>query len=205
MYNQKYKSNDYKFDKMQKEHSYKHKCKQVKQKLKEMDRFKKKLRNVHNAQEQITRKKHENLKNLQKYFKWLSPDLKNYIWEFVDSNTRLNYIQSQYTEQFMMHKLDSLPNTPAINQKLFMCMKYIIHIYNECVEYEFKCLYELAIWYLNQTLFKSFNDNFRRFYMSVIKLSLKKYTKMYEKTNNISEIYANEKRMIKLYLYILSF
>jgi len=191
---------------MQKEHSYKHKCKQVKQKLKEMDRFKKKLRNVHNAQEQITRKKHENLKNLQKYFKWLSPDLKNYIWEFVDSNTRLNYIQSQYTEQFMMHKLDSLPNTIAINQKLFMCMKYIIHIYNECVEYEFKYIYKILLC-LNLNKYCIVNDS--RFYMSVIKLSLKKYTKkytkMYEKTNNVSEIYANEKRMIKLYLYILSF
>jgi len=56
----------------------------------------------------------------------LPDDLKIYVLEFVDVNTRLNLLRTKYTPDFIQNKLSLLPNDKLLTIKqLFSCVPYV--------------------------------------------------------------------------------
>ena len=62
--------------------------------------------------------------NYEKKLAVLPDEIQLYIMSFIDTNTRLNYLRSKYTPDFVDNKLSLLPNDNLTITHLYSCIKY---------------------------------------------------------------------------------
>lgn len=138
----------------------------------------------------------------------LPDDVKIYILEFVDVNTRLNLLRTKYTHDFIQSKLSILPNKLLTIKQLYSCVRYVKKILTSYlnkhgdayknIEYDIhddlqhftKRFYRCSI---------DGNDIVKRLLISMIITGVKHFTKIYKQTADVREIHDNEKNMIKLF------
>lgn len=189
-------------------------------KLREIRRLK--LKCHHNAEELKKLQKEEYYRNIIKRIYWkalhvLPDDVQRYIWSFVDINTRLNFLKTIYTPDFVGNKLSTLEINTQTVKKLFSCLKYVRRIYTHYLNkqssiyiicHNFFCLYyptnvECCMKIIiDIDKYKYKEAYFFNTIIWIIILLIKKYTKMYAITTNINELRENEKNMIKLFARI---
>lgn len=140
----------------------------------------------------------------------LPDDLKLYVLEFVDVNTRLNLLRTKYTPDFIQNKLSLLPNDKLLTIKqLFSCVPYVQKILTTYFNKQGD-VYKKIQYYVNDDL-QYFTEYFYRssidgngiivksLLISMIVTGVKHFTKMYKQTSDVREIHENEKNMIKLF------
>jgi len=138
----------------------------------------------------------------------LPDDLKIYVLEFVDVNTRLNLLRTKYTPNFIQNKLSLLPNDKLLTIKqLFSCVPYVQKILTTYLNNQGDA-YRKIKYYVNDDL-QYFTEYFYRCHgcsitvkpllISMIITGVKHFTKMYKQTSDVGEIHDNEKNMIKLF------
>jgi len=140
----------------------------------------------------------------------LPDDLKIYVLEFVDVNTRLNLLRTKYTPDFIQNKLSLLPNDKLLTIKqLFSCVPYVQKILTTYFNKQ-RDVYKKIQYYVNDDL-QYFTEYFyrcsidgngiivKRLLISMIITGVKHFTKMYKQTSDAREIHDNEKNMIKLF------
>jgi len=138
----------------------------------------------------------------------LPDDLKIYVLEFIDVNTRLNLLRTKYTPDFIQSKLSLLPNDKLLTIKqLFSCVPYVQKILTTYLNKQGDA-YKKIEYYVNDDLqyFTKRFDESRisgivagRLLISMIITGVKHFTKMYKQTYDVREIHDNEKNMIKLF------
>ena len=136
----------------------------------------------------------------------LPDDLKIYVLEFVDVNTRLNLLRTKYTPDFIQNKLSLLPNDKLLTIKqLFSCVRYVKKILTSYLNKQGES-YRKIKYYINDNLqyFTKYFDESRGFVMSRLLISMiitgvKHFTNIYKQTSDVGEIHDNEKNMIKLF------
>jgi hypothetical protein len=138
----------------------------------------------------------------------LPDDLKIYVLEFVDVNTRVNLLRTKYTPNFIQNKLSLLPNDKLLTIKqLFSCVPYVQKILTTYLNKQGDA-YRKIKYYVNDDL-QYFTEYFDRCHgcsitvkpllISIIITGVKHFTKMYKQTSDVGEIHDNEKNMIKLF------
>ena len=140
----------------------------------------------------------------------LPDDVKIYILEFVDVNTRLNLLRTKYTHDFIQSKLSLLPNDKLLTIKqLYSCVRYVKKILTNYLNKQGDA-YKKIEYYIHDDLqyfTKRFNRCIidgcgiivKRVLISMIITGVKHFTKMYKQTSDVREIHDNEKNMVKLF------
>ena len=148
--------------------------------------------------------------NYEKKLAVLPDEIQLYIMSFIDTNTRLNYLRSKYTPDFVDNKLSLLPNDNLTITHLYSCIKYTKKIlttylnkdggnYKKIKYYIEDCKYypkDLSYFMKKKKEDIRYNKNSL---ILIIITCVKHYTRMYNKIDNNNEIRENEKNMIKLF------
>jgi hypothetical protein len=187
--------------------------KKLEKKLREIQTLKLKKNHSADEVEKISKENHyRKLLHQQIYggtvLSVLPDDVKIYILEFVDVNTRLNLLRSKYTPDFIQRKLSSLPNDKLLTIKLlYSCIQYVKRILTSYLNKECD-LYRKINYYVNDDL-QYFTEYFDRCHgctitikpllISMIITGVKHFTKIYKQTSDVGEIHYNEKNMIKFF------
>lgn len=190
--------------------------KQCNKKLREIRVLKQKEK--HTAEELAKIQKEEYYKNIikreyRKVLHDIPDDVQEYIWSFVDVNTKLNFFRKIYTPDFINSKLLSFESNPPTIKKLFSCLKYVKQIFTHYLNkngdiykkwgyYIIDCqYYPTNVEYFLDTDLPVYNN---RYYLnilvSLITIGIKNYTKIYAIKNN--DIHEIEKDIIKLFIRI---
>ena len=148
--------------------------------------------------------------NYEKKLAVLPDEIQLYIMSFIDTNTRLNYLRSKYTPDFVDNKLSLLPNDNLTITHLYSCIKYTKKILTtylnkdggiyKKIKYDIEdCKYypkDLSYFMKKKKEDIRYNKNSL---ILIIITCVKHYTRMYNKIDNNNEIRENEKNMIKLF------
>lgn len=178
--------------------------KQCEKKLREISALKQKPKN--NTEELEKIQKEEYYKNIIKhhYRKVLSvipDDVQQHIWGFVDVNTKLNFLRTIYTQEFINTKLSSLENNRINIKKLFSCLEYVKPIFNYYLDKDghtykrwgffmegYNKRYNVE--YFMQKPPKSEKKYYINTIISLIDAGIKNYTRIYT-NNKIDEVIEN--------------
>ena len=148
--------------------------------------------------------------NYEKKLAVLPDEIQLYIMSFIDTNTRLNYLRSKYTPDFVDNKLSLLTNDNLTITHLYSCIKYTKKILTtylnkdggiyKKIKYDIEdCKYypkDLSYFMKKKKEDIRYNKNSL---ILIIITCVKHYTRMYNKIDNNNEIRENEKNMIKLF------
>jgi hypothetical protein len=144
----------------------------------------------------------------------LPNELRLYIMEYLDTNTRLNLLRKKYTIEFIKNKLSYLPSKEVSSiKKLYLCFKYIENILVKYLDKN-SDIYNRIRFYIDYKHIKPIinyqyfleNDGSNDWWFSkkilieLILIGIKHFSKMYKRTNNATEINENEKSMIKMFI-----
>jgi hypothetical protein len=197
--------------------------KQYEKKLREIQRLKQKQN--HNIDEINKIKKENHYKKILNEIKGttmlhiLPDEVQICIMEFLDINSRLNLLRKKYTPEFINDKLSLLPLNKLTIKKLYSCIKYVINIITNYLDYNSENFRNIRCYiddfkydknaYFLQHFIKLYKKDMCDYAIDLLKdviiIGVKHYTKMYKKSNNIHEIHENEKNMIKLFININNF
>ena len=148
--------------------------------------------------------------NYEKKLAVLPDEIQLYIMSFIDTNTRLNYLRSKYTPDFVDNKLSLLPNDNLTITHLYSCIKYTKKILTtylnkdggiyKKIKYDIEdCkYYPKDLSYFMKKKKEDIRCN-KHSLIYIIITCVKHYTKMYKQIDNYNEIRENEKNMIKLF------
>ena len=191
--------------------------KHCEKKLREIRALKQKQK--HNSEElgKIQKEKYyeDTIKRLyRKVLDVLPDDVQQYILGFVDTNTRLKFLKTIYTPDFVNANLSSLCNNRVTIKKLFSCLKYVRRIFTEYFPKDGNIYREWG-YYVEDCKYYPKNleyfmqrppRNNKRYYVdiliSIIIICIKNYTRIYATNDN--DIHEREKDMIKLFSRIKS-
>jgi oligoribonuclease NrnB/cAMP/cGMP phosphodiesterase (DHH superfamily) len=177
---------------------------------------------------QKTHKRKDDLEKIQQEKRWMKPtnedpnrklldilpdDIQKYIWGFVDTNTRLNFLRTIYTPDFVSNKLSQLSINRHTAKCLHSCIKYVKNTFNNYLNKDGE-IYKNFIGYVgynntpdryNMRFFtKSPSVYSNKRLIAIIIAGIKNYTRMYKQTKNAKDIQANETDILKLYARISS-
>jgi hypothetical protein len=152
----------------------------------------------------------EYLKLLEK----IPDDVQVIILSYLDTNTRLNNLKIVYNGNFINQKLIKLPKSELNIKKLFAAFQYIKEVLSKYLhkngeiyqKYKYYLSNDYGLGYTLTDLISDHCPNLRDYYFNtLIQLILdgiKRYSKMYQQTKCVNELFENEKKIIKLYLFI---
>jgi len=169
----------------------------------------------------------KSLKQFGKILELLPDDVQVYILEFVDRNTRVNYLRTIYTPEYVKKRLSALKNNKLTIKRLYSCVKYIKnlftnnwsnykHRYGALGRYENNEIYADLLFAfhnydasdgINYYLKKPPKHNRNLYFdslISIITSGIKQYSKMYKQTKNPKVIEENETNLLKLFVRISS-
>jgi tRNA nucleotidyltransferase/poly(A) polymerase len=142
----------------------------------------------------------------KKILEVLPDEVQLYILGFIDTNTRLKFLRSKYTPNFVSKNLTLLPMNKSTLEKLYSCMKYIKIVFENSLNKDSNIYKEFS---------KQIDDDIHRilryphyyfdFLKSIIAVGLKHYGKIYTKITNKYTLRENEINMIKLFATLSSF
>jgi len=153
-------------------------------------------------------------RNTTTIYHHLPNELRLYIMEYLDTNTRLNLLRKKYTIEFIKNKLSYLPSKEVSSiKKLYLCFKYIENILVKYLDKN-SDIYNRIRFYIDYKHIKPIinyqyfleNDGSNDWWFSkkilieLILIGIKHFSKMYKRTNNATEINENEKSMIKMFI-----
>lgn len=184
--------------------------KKCEKKLREISIIKRKEKKNADELEKIGQEKYytealNRFDNDRKLLDMLPDDVQQYIWGFVDTNTRLNFLRTIYTPEFINNRLSRLSFNRLTIKRLYSCIKYVKKTFTHYLNKDGE-IYKDFIWYMGDSVYypctlKFFlkppytNDKL----ISIITAGIKNYTKMYKQTIDAKEIQANEMDILKLF------
>lgn len=198
--------------------------KKIEKKLREIQILKEKKTLTPQEVEKIQKEKdYKNiLKSDEKVLEVLPDDVQRYILEFMDTNTRLKYLFSKYSPNFVKNKLSLLSMNKLTLKRLYSCQKYIMDVVNLNKDWPQSDILKNYWCYLRRDIIDiGFKDKYKRIYeypsdllhkphyyfdilKSIITTVVQNYTKIVRKTNDENVHLKIEKNMIKLFSRISS-
>jgi hypothetical protein len=193
--------------------------KKYEKKIREIQNLKKK-QNLNDSEIDIIKKESyfkellNKNRNTTTIYNDLPNELRLYIMEYLDTNTRLNLLRKKYTIEFIKNKLSYLPSKEVSSiKKLYLCFKYIENILVKYLDKN-SDIYNRIRFYIDYKHIKPIinyqyfleNDGSNDWWFSkkilieLILIGIKHFSKMYKRTNNATEINENEKSMIKMFI-----
>lgn len=125
-------------------------------------------------------------------------DIQQYIWSFVDVNTKLNFLRTIYNPHYIDTKLSSIENSRLTIRRLSSCMKYVERIFTHYLNKDGDN-YKKWEHYINNRKYYTKNVDIL---ISIIKIGIKNYTRIYATRDK--DIHETEKDIIKLFISIKS-
>jgi len=142
-------------------------------------------------------------------------DVQLVILSYLDPNTRLNNLKIVYNADFINKKLIKLPKSEYNMRKLFAVFQYLKDLMHKYLDntgdiykkYRYYISNDYGLGYtLKQLISKDctfLRDYHHNKLIEIILSGIKHFSKMYKQTSCVNEIYENEKKIIKMYLFIL--
>jgi hypothetical protein len=183
--------------------------KHCEKKLREISILKQKPK--HNKEELEKIQNEEYYKNIikrvyRKILHVIPDDIQQYIWSFVDVNTKLNFLRTIYTPQYIDSKLSSIENSRLTIKKLFSCMKYVERIFTHYLNKDGDNYKKWGHYINNRKYYTTnveyFMEGHINTLISIIKIGIKNYTRIYATRDK--DIHETEKDIIKLFISIKS-
>jgi len=146
------------------------------------------------------------LEDYEKYLGCLPDDVQLYIWEFVGTNGRLNFLRKIYTPKFVSNKLSLLPNDNLTIKMLYSCLKYVKQIFIQLNKggfyHDFSIYLEDPLNYFLRPLHPLNKYFYFDKLISIISECIKNFSKIYKLTTNKKVIQERELVMMKLFTRI---
>jgi hypothetical protein len=182
-------------------------------KLREIHVLKQKQKHNKEEFEKIQKEEYyENIMNrlYRKRLHVLPDDVQQYIWDFLDINTKLNFYRTIYTPDYITSKFKTMEHHPIIIKRLFSCMKYVKRVFTHYLKKDGAIYKKLQLQLPFCSRYPTTVEYFmkappahnKRYYIdiliSIIIVAIKNYTKMYATGDKY--IHETEKNIVKLFI-----
>ena len=181
--------------------------KKYEKKLREISILKQKPNPTYEEREKIEKEQYYKQylpQSRKKILDVLPDEVQRHIWDYLDTNTKLNFYRRIFTPEYVNSKLSVLPSSKHTIDRLYSALKYIRvlskHYKND------NSIYAHLGWYLDQDIGWFLDKDCLRYcsriLTSIIVVGIKQFTKIYKQSKSASEIEKHEKNLLQLFAKI---